>query len=928
MNQNHYYVWKISNESSSKLSSLLKILEAKRGTLLHDFSLNAPLLQELFIQLERENNNKIIKDHSNQHDHEKEDEKEDEDEDEKNTLPKYKSVKKPGHLSAALRVSYYRFKINSRQKVYILITLIFPFIIMFFFFKILKFTADNVSLNNYPSLELSSENLYKGERWNYDLHHSNTLDQVLPLSILEQEFPKTPMDMESEINRNMTSSSGGLTLFTTEEMETIGQEIYQHPYYVGNVQGNYSAIDHQYYFKVYCNDSMPHALPSTLNALTNAILASQNINDTVHVRSHPLNVFDIKSQTSLKYYSVLILSICITFVLAFYGSSSVYERSSHLLKRLQLIGISNRSYWLSFLITDYLWFFASWALMLVAIILANFTPLLYFNFILILVTYWALISIPCLLFQYCVSFIFSNENLAYLILLIINILPTFYITSDIMMKGYETDSENFRTDLRVFLFICNACADALLPNYGFTRVFKNLISLGIKHQANHYDLSFRHLLLLPKNEISQHYLGALLSIFLYGYLLTYITRLKYHRTRRGVIPIEGAIQATFQEENEKKNDIDLREEYQRVKEDIDSGKHSIPMKFIHLTHEYNGFDFSTKQEMIDAMNRKKASHYGELHLSEFGSHRVVMTAFKNISFGIRRCECFGVLGPNGSGKSSLLNTSTFLLKQTLGDIYYDGKNTLDVKGNEIPLGYCAQEDVVWENLTLMEHIEMHFFVYGYSHKASKKLAKQLLHYCHLQSHKNKYPHELSGGNLRKLNILMAICCSFTKVMLDEPTAGMDPSTRYYIWDIIRESIQRNQTSIVMTTHSMEEAELLCHRLAIMVNGKLQCIGSPEHLKMKYGHTYLLDVQTDDVEAFHRRMILEQHLFGAAEYKRDVKSPHHVTYEVMSTENVSHVFEMMESCREEKLFVDYSYSQTSLEQVFLNFAALKENTDDQ
>ncbi|OUM67196.1 hypothetical protein PIROE2DRAFT_40267 [Piromyces sp. E2] len=301
-----------------------------------------------------------------------------------------------------------------------------------------------------------------------------------------------------------------------------------------------------------------------------------------------------------------------------------------------------------------------------------------------------------------------------------------------------------------------------------------------------------------------------------------------------------------------------------------------------------------------------------------------MTAFENMNFGIDKCECFGILGPNGSGKSSLLNTTSFTFKQTMGDIYYDGRNTLERQGNEITLGYCPQEDTLWDEMTLYEHIEMFLYIRGYSKTESKKMAKQFIRYCRLTPHKNKLPSELSGGTRRKLNILIAICCSASKIILDEPSAGMDPSTRHYVWDIIKSTLQNNQSATLITTHSMEEAELLCNRIGIMVNGKLQCIGSPEHIKMKYGKTYILDVYTEDVERFHSEMVEGQKLFDNCRYKREIKSQQHVNYEVFQCDNINRVFKIMESYRDKSIFTDYSYSQTSLEQIFLNFAALKEN----
>ncbi|OUM66094.1 hypothetical protein PIROE2DRAFT_41133 [Piromyces sp. E2] len=317
-----------------------------------------------------------------------------------------------------------------------------------------------------------------------------------------------------------------------------------------------------------------------------------------------------------------------------------------------------------------------------------------------------------------------------------------------------------------------------------------------------------------------------------------------------------------------------------------------------------------------------------MYISKVGTGRVVVEGYRNVTLGVDRCECFGLLGPNGSGKSTLLNTAAFLFQPNLGHVYYNGKDTLYRKTNCLPLGFCAQEDTVWEQMTLYEHIEMYLYLQGYSKKEARRLAIEFIEYCRLTSHKDKLPYQLSGGTRRKLNILIALCCNSTNILLDEPTAGMDPSTRRYVWDMFKSSIQSRQASTIMCTHSMEEAELLCNRICIIVNGKLRCIGSPEHIKMKYGNTYVLEVQTNDVERFHQEVIVNRGLFHGQKYTRKDQSLERVKYEVeydreSHNNSISQVFKTMEECRSQGLFSDYSYSKCSLENIFLNFAILKE-----
>ncbi|OUM62236.1 hypothetical protein PIROE2DRAFT_33230, partial [Piromyces sp. E2] len=201
-----------------------------------------------------------------------------------------------------------------------------------------------------------------------------------------------------------------------------------------------------------------------------------------------------------------------------------------------------------------------------------------------------------------------------------------------------------------------------------------------------------------------------------------------------------------------------------------------------------------------------------------------------ISMGINKNECFGLLGPNGSGKSSLLDILTFSSVPTGGDIYYDGIKNSDIKEDHFKLGYCPQNDILWENLTLYEHLKGYLYIRGHSINNCVTLANEYLKYCKLEEHKNKYPRELSGGTKRKLCILLALSSFSDKVILDEPSSGMDPATRSYMWEIIMDYINYRKSSIILTTHSMEEAEILCNRVGILINGELKAIGSVNHLK--------------------------------------------------------------------------------------------------
>ncbi|OUM69560.1 hypothetical protein PIROE2DRAFT_38042 [Piromyces sp. E2] len=310
--------------------------------------------------------------------------------------------------------------------------------------------------------------------------------------------------------------------------------------------------------------------------------------------------------------------------------------------------------------------------------------------------------------------------------------------------------------------------------------------------------------------------------------------------------------------------------------------------------------------------------YGQIFRSVY-SNKFVKNAVVDVNFGVRNHECFGLLGPNGAGKSTTLNTITSTIPQTTGTICFNGIETHLARLNEISMGYCPQKDILWKELTLREHIEFFLNIRGYTTEESKEYATLYINIAGLEEHQNKRIEKLSGGTKRKLSLLIAICGYPKQILLDEPTAGMDPSTRRLIWKIIKKTKNMNDSALILTTHSMEEAENLCDRLAILVNGRLVCIGSPEHLKMKHGDSYVLELQSDNMDKFHKDLIESGKLFGDKEYSIEKASENRAKYEVKISNNFGRIFEIMEQCKSSGLVQDYSFSQTSLEQVFINFA---------
>ena len=218
-------------------------------------------------------------------------------------------------------------------------------------------------------------------------------------------------------------------------------------------------------------------------------------------------------------------------------------------------------------------------------------------------------------------------------------------------------------------------------------------------------------------------------------------------------------------------------------------------------------------------------------------------AVKNISFQLNYGECFGLLGINGAGKTTTFKCLTNEILSTKGDIYINNKN-IRSHFHEVRslIGYCPQFDSIFEYMTVYENLEFYAKIKGVVSDKVDMVIKALMKEMNLLQYKTKVSGQLSGGNKRKLAVSIAMICNPPIVLLDEPSTGMDPEARRFMWGIIHKiSTRSGKSSVLMTTHSMDEAETLCRRMGILVNGEFKCIGSATSIKEKYGSGYEINL---------------------------------------------------------------------------------------
>lgn len=225
---------------------------------------------------------------------------------------------------------------------------------------------------------------------------------------------------------------------------------------------------------------------------------------------------------------------------------------------------------------------------------------------------------------------------------------------------------------------------------------------------------------------------------------------------------------------------------------------------------------------------------------DFGS----VQAVKNVSFGLEFGECFALLGVSGAGKTTLFKCLTGELYPTSGELTINGYDITTPAGfheARRQIGYCPQFDCIFEGLSVLEHLRLYASLKGIKKDIKERIIQKQIDDMDLRDYVNIRANTLSGGNKRKLSVSMAMIGNPPLIFLDEPSTGVDPQAKRFMWNIVSKiSTQRKKSGVIITTHSMEEAEALCTKMGIMVKGEFKCFGASTHIKDKFGTGYEME----------------------------------------------------------------------------------------
>uniref|UniRef100_A0A8C9ZNU2 ATP binding cassette subfamily A member 3 n=1 Tax=Sander lucioperca TaxID=283035 RepID=A0A8C9ZNU2_SANLU len=590
-------------------------------------------------------------------------------------------------------------------------------------------------------------------------------------------------------------------------------------------------------------------------------------------------------------------SLSSTFALLLVTESSI--KSKHV---QQVSGVYLSNFWFSALLWDLVNFLLPCLLMLVVFQAFGIKAFVDNNhlvdvLLLLLLYGWAVVPL-----MYLLSFFFSTAATAYTRLTIFNMISgtaTFLTVTIMTIPELNLQDLSHLLD-KVFLIFPNYCL-----GMSFSQFYQNyeLISFCTSSELSEKVCNYLNIT-YQKNYFSMSEPGVgrfLVAFSLQGavfIILLFVIELQCVRTLRRFLT--SLARRRKQDVAQLPEDRDVAEERKRVLE---------------------------CQPILESM---VGSPLILQELSKVYSSGERLLAVDRLSLAVGKGECFGLLGFNGAGKTTTFKMLTGDESVTSGDAYIDGYSILrDIKKVRQRIGYCPQFDAVLDHMTGRETLSMYARLRGIPEKYVSGCVENVLRSLLLEPHADKLIRSYSGGNKRKLSAGMALIGGPPVIFLDEPSTGMDPVARRLLWDAVTRTRESGK-AIIITSHSMEECEALCTRLAVMVNGQFKCLGSPQHLKSKFGSGYTLlakihieaELEDSDLQLF--KDFIES-TFPGSQLKDEHQGMvhYHLTDKTLSW---AQVFGTLEAAKEKYQIEDYCVSQISLEQVFLSFAQFQHCTE--
>eukprot|EP01101_Sappina_pedata_P003839 TRINITY_DN1556_c0_g1_i4.p1 TRINITY_DN1556_c0_g1~~TRINITY_DN1556_c0_g1_i4.p1 ORF type:complete len:1123 (-),score=390.98 TRINITY_DN1556_c0_g1_i4:78-3446(-) len=641
------------------------------------------------------------------------------------------------------------------------------------------------------------------------------------------------------------------------------------------------------------NTTQMYSLPSYMSFANSAVLRTLTGDSSIAFQHHlhPLPGNDVLSFGSTVSISIM---IGLTIFLSGYAKTIVVEKEKMTRWQLQLVNTSNVAYWLSHFIVDTLCVLLSSVPCWLVLLAYGDETYLGKSFLAVaLLTIFFAITV--IIMQYAAASFFSKSDNILVWMSIINFGTTImpYILSivleTIQVKIDDANTSKLISDITPYI-------SSISPTSSYLGGLQAIEKLGALSSQVGIPLSYKQIFAWDNNVTKSFVFFSVQFVILIVILLAseiYNTKIRSNK----ISP---------------KNNQEMQDREQEYQEDPD-----VHQERLHIESK--------------AANDRGHGPDGIEMVQVYKSYGDDSPIVSNVSFGVRRGECFGLLGPNGAGKTSSIGVMTAQTGPSLGELYLEGNQTSSARQQDIyskvKMGVCLQIDSLFDTLSPREHLRflcnLRPDFMSLNKNTIDAMINSILTDLKLIHLADRQARALSGGSKRKLCVAIAMLLDNRLIYLDEPSTGMDPDARRALWQVILTSLKNKERLVVLTTHSMEEAEAVCGRIGIIVGGRIRCLGTTQELKARHGFGYRLLLKqehgdhhdaNDAINGFLRTIFPNATLLEALDNER--------TYELGEVPSLSRAFSEMERNKASLGITEYSITQNSLEQVFMHFCKMQ------
>ncbi|XP_048088794.1 LOW QUALITY PROTEIN: ATP-binding cassette sub-family A member 5 [Alosa alosa] len=730
--------------------------------------------------------------------------------------------------------------------------------------------------------------------------------QFLPIYLLRRHQPHhkytTPLLVQNSSDSDISSFIQSL------EAQDIRVELMRKADYMSvaphsaaiNVTGSSKGFSYCLAF----NSTTVHSLPMVVNVLSNALLKGLNGTGRINTWAKPFD-YQLPDSTSyaLVYIEAVILGMLAAGMPAYFAMDHTRDREIKCRSTLRISGLVPSAYWCGQAAIDIPFYYLILTCMTCTLFSFHSTKLLTSSNLTAVVLCLIGFGPAMILFTYCVSFMFtrvqSNRDFFSVVSMMVCV-----VSASTVQLTFVNDWGSVTRILHSTLCFFN-------PLYPLMGCLNCITKATFIPSIVEDELLWKGLLIA----VLAPYLQCILLLFLLRWLELHYggKTMKNDQLCRISSKPKGKVQLNPEENLDE--DEDVMVEKARVKEALTCQccEEKPVIVVSNLRKQFKdrreGFSFSKKRRV----------------------------ATKNISFCVRKGEVLGLLGPNGAGKSTIMHMLAGDTDPTAGQILM-GDYSTDFRPVDSQLehvGYCPQVNHLWlflVTLFFLSPAHLRLLLIRASLCVCVSDIHSVVNALELKEHLHKQAKNLSGGIKRKLCFAISMLGNPQIVLLDEPSTGMDPKSKQRMWRAIRAAFKNKQRGAILTTHYMEEAEAVCDRVAIMVSGQLRCIGSIQHLKGKYGRGYSLEIKLREeltglqqVALLHKEIL---RIFPHAARQESFATLMVYKIPMEDVKSLAQAFSQLESAKQNFNFEEYNFSQSTLEQVFMEFAKEQESEEDE